>query len=50
MEKKLLNLKKYLWKVKKRLLFNKEQLDLVFVKHYAPNICLIPNMAEFAVS
>ena len=26
------------------------KLELVFVKHYAPNICLSPNMAEFAVS
>ena len=26
-----------------------EKLELVFVKHYAPNICLSPNMAEFAV-
>ena len=25
------------------------ELELVFVKHYAPNICLSPNMAEFAV-
>ena len=28
----------------------KEKLELVFIKHYAPNICLSPNMAEFAVS
>ena len=26
------------------------KLELVFVKHYAPNICSSPNMAEFAVS
>ena len=26
------------------------KLELVFVKHYAPNICFCPNMAEFAVS
>ena len=26
------------------------KLELVFVKHYAPNICLSPGMAEFAVS
>ena len=29
---------------------NKIKLELVFVKHYAPNICLSPDMAEFAVS
>ena len=28
----------------------KQKLELVFVKHYAPNIYLSPNMAEFAVS
>ena len=27
-----------------------EKLELVFVKHYAPNICLSPNMADFALS
>ena len=27
-----------------------EQLEMVFIKHYAPNICLSPNMAKFAVS
>ena len=26
------------------------KLELVFIKHYAPNICLSPNMAKFAVS
>ena len=26
------------------------ELELVFVKHYAPNICLSPNMAKFVVS
>ena len=26
------------------------ELKLVFVKHYAPNICLSRNMAKFAVS
>ena len=26
------------------------ELELVFVKHYAPNICLSPNMAKFAVA
>ena len=29
---------------------SKWKLELVFVKHYAPNICLSLNMAEFAVS
>ena len=29
---------------------SQSQLELVFVKHYVPNICLSPNMAEFAVS
>ena len=29
---------------------NNIQLELVFVKHYAPNICLSPNVAKFAVS
>ena len=28
----------------------KKKLELVFIKHYALNICLSPNMAEFAVS
>ena len=28
----------------------KQKLELVFIKHYAPNICLSPNMAKFAVS
>ena len=32
-------------------MYNKQyKLELVFVKHYAPNNCLSPNMAEFAVS
>ena len=26
------------------------ELELVFIKHYAPNICLPQNMAEIAVS
>ena len=28
---------------------NFKKLELVFVKHYAPNICLPLNMAKFAV-
>ena len=28
----------------------KQKLELVFVKYYAPNICLSPNMTVFAVS
>ena len=26
------------------------KLELVFIKHYAPNICLSSNMVKFAVS
>ena len=33
-----------------KIIQNTLKLVLVFVKHYAPNICLSPNMAEFAVS
>ena len=29
---------------------NEKKLELVFVKQYASNICLSPNMAEFAMS
>ena len=37
-------------KKKKKNDLKKHQLELVFVKHYAPNICLPLNMAKFAVS
>ena len=32
------------------VLTNNNKVELVFVKPYAPNICLSPNMAKFAVS
>ena len=36
--------------VQKDYSLHNAKLELVFVKHYAPNICLSPNMAEYAVS
>ena len=38
------------WKIISDTLSFKIKLEPVFVKHYAPNICLSLNMAKFAVS